>query len=47
MKVWVEIDRGGITETRAVSGTKEEVEDQLAHWIRQYGQENVKVVKDG
>jgi alkanesulfonate monooxygenase SsuD/methylene tetrahydromethanopterin reductase-like flavin-dependent oxidoreductase (luciferase family) len=48
MRIWVEIDRDGFIETRSVSGTEEEVEEHLAHWIRQYGQENVKVVlKDG
>ena len=37
MRTYAEVDRWGTTETRAVEGTPEEVEETLAQWSRLYG----------
>jgi alkanesulfonate monooxygenase SsuD/methylene tetrahydromethanopterin reductase-like flavin-dependent oxidoreductase (luciferase family) len=44
MRVYVEINRGFAVETRAVSGTQQECDDQLDHWRREYGGDNLVVV---
>ena len=40
-KVYVEVDRGGVIETRGVSGTDDEVREFVAHLARQYGVQRV------
>lgn len=36
MRIYVELDRGGFTEVRGVSGTKAEVKEALQRWAKKY-----------
>jgi len=46
VKVYVEIDRGGIIETRGALGTEDEVRDSVAYYRRHYGADKVLRVRD-